>query len=347
MKLLYACWLDAATSDLPLFSAQAWRRRGHQVELFAYDLEFANLAEASLLDRLALQDDSLRQARFFRRLSQACERARPDALLFAFPFVSPAAMRRLRDVHRVRIGFSLGYNNLFDAQIAESIAISDFVLVHDSYLVPVVRGRASGARVFHFGAAADPSEHHPLSLSEWDVRRYGAEVGFIGGHSPNRAAALIPLARHALRIWGSAAWSRVPQLAAACADEPIYGLKKTKIYNACSIIVSLEVEAKNLHALSCRVPEVLACGGFVISQRSPDLDATGLEDGKSVATFDDPADLADKVAYYLAHPDERRRISENGRRSVLESITYDACYGPILDRVAASLNLDDSGSESL
>ena len=122
-------------------------------------------------------------------------------------------------------------------------------------------------------------------------------MGFIGGYSQNRAAAFIPLSRYKLRIWGVPSWNHVPQLAASCSTEPVYGIKKVKIYNACKIIVNLEDDEKNINSLSCRVPEVLACGGFVISQHSHDLDATGLKDGESVATFSSSAELADKVAF--------------------------------------------------
>jgi spore maturation protein CgeB len=207
-------------------------------------------------------------------------------------------------------------------------------------MIPILKGRSNNRcqRVFSFAAAANPEEHKPLEISEWDRERYGGDVAFIGGYSEKRAEALKLLTRFALRIWGYPVWSRASSLVGFCSDEPVYGLKKTKIYNACSIIVNVEDEEKNINSLSARVPEVLACGGFVITQWSKDLDAAGFEDAVSVATFRSHSELAEKVGYYLANPEERRRVSRKGRQIVLESMTYDAAYGSILDDVQASLN---------
>jgi spore maturation protein CgeB len=127
-----------------------------------------------------------------------------------------------------------------------------------------------------------------------------------------------------------------PHLMPFCSTEPVYGLKKTKIYNACKIVIHVEDEEKNVNSLNCRVPEVLACGGFVLTQWTRDLDTSGLRDGETVASFQSHSELVEKVEYYLSHPEERQLISEKGRRYVLENLTYDASYGGILDQVEAS-----------
>ncbi len=340
MNLLYVCWLDAATTDIPLFTAQAWERRGHKVHLFPYDLCFANEAGGSVEDSIALSDRVLQQRVLAARINEACIRLCPDAVLFGATFVAPEFMRNLRRRHGVRIGFVLGYNNLLQRDVSESVSVADFVLVHDSYVIPLIQGTSNGRcpRVFGFGGAAEPREHTSLALSAWDRQRYGSDFVFLGGYSRHRAEMLDGLREKGLRIWGdSQGWARAWALTSCCSSEPVYGRKKTKIYNAAKIVVHIEDPEKNINSLSARVPEVLACGGFVLAQWTRDLEAAGFQDGVSVAWYTTPGELADKAGYYLAREDQRRQVSEAGKAHVLRSLTYDVAYGPILDAVEQSL----------
>jgi len=45
-------------------------------------------------------------------------------------------------------------------------------------------------------------------------------------------------------------------------------------------------------------------------------------EGEDLVCFDGVEDLKEKVAYYLAHDEERMRIAENGYRKVKEYHTY-------------------------
>ena len=40
MKILYVTWLDAATTDYPLFLADAWKRLGVDVTLLPFDVGY-------------------------------------------------------------------------------------------------------------------------------------------------------------------------------------------------------------------------------------------------------------------------------------------------------------------
>ncbi len=62
--------------------------------------------------------------------------------------------------------------------------------------------------------------------------------------------------------------------------------------------------------LSQRIWDVLGCGGFLLTNRQPELDME--LDGKCFSVYDDPEDLSDKACYYLLHEAERETIARNG-----------------------------------
>ncbi|MFH1741857.1 MAG: glycosyltransferase [bacterium] len=80
----------------------------------------------------------------------------------------------------------------------------------------------------------------------------------------------------------------------------------------------------NLHSLQCprslnpRDFDVLAAGGFLLSDRVPEADAGLLADGEDAVFYQGETDLSEKVHYYLENEDERNRIAERGHETVME-----------------------------
>jgi glycosyltransferase involved in cell wall biosynthesis len=215
---------------------------------------------------------------------------------------------------------------------------ADFVIVHDSYVLPLVQGSTKGRNphVFLMLGAADPREHRPLALSAEDRDAYGPNIAFVGGASPYRVSALSRLGALGLRIWGRPeAWRHAPQLLDCVSDEPVYGLKKSKIYGAAKVVLSLEDPEKQLNALNSRVPETLACGGFVLCNWSRDLEDAGFRDGVTVAWFRSLDEMAEKAEFYLREPELRREISARGRELVLRELTWERLAGDLAQRMQA------------
>ncbi|UCG42198.1 MAG: glycosyltransferase family 1 protein [candidate division WOR-3 bacterium] len=339
MRVFFVCPLDEATTDYPLLMSKVWEREGHEVRLFPFDLEFDNHVQTRLWDALAPDDGEWRRVSWERTVEKACADYRPDIVLTGGTLASPEGVRRLRRGSGGLVGFILGYNHLIEGATTATIREADFVIVHDSYMMPVLQGARCGKRltVLLLRSAADPEEHLPVPLSHHDQCDFGAEVAFIGGASANRATALCRLTRWDLRIWGSNEWTKVPGLTRCFRSEPVYGLKKTKIYNAAKIVLNIEIDEKQINAFSQRVPEVLACGGFVITEWRKDLESTALKDGESIVIYRSLDEMVEKVDYYLRHVEERRRIAENGRRIVLNSLTYRHTAVPLIEQIEGVL----------
>lgn len=70
-----------------------------------------------------------------------------------------------------------------------------------------------------------------------------------------------------------------------------------------------------------RVWDVLGSKGFLLTNYQAEIPYYFTE-GEDLVCFDGIEDLRDKIAYYLAHDEERIQIAENGYRKVKEHHTY-------------------------
>lgn len=86
--------------------------------------------------------------------------------------------------------------------------------------------------------------------------------------------------------------------------------------------INLNISLHSIHSgIPLRVLDIMACGGFVLSNWQPEI-AENFEEGVEIVTFDSLDDCLHKIEYYLTHEEERRRIAENGQRKVRERFSY-------------------------
>ena len=83
--------------------------------------------------------------------------------------------------------------------------------------------------------------------------------------------------------------------------------------------------------VSLRVWDILACGGFCLTDAQPDLYDL-LPVGEALAVYEDEESLKDQVAWYLEHEEERREIAAEGLRIVREKHSYPARLLTLLER---------------
>jgi spore maturation protein CgeB len=84
--------------------------------------------------------------------------------------------------------------------------------------------------------------------------------------------------------------------------------------------------------VTMRVFDVMACGAFVLAERSHDL-GSAFDIGVEVDCWATPRELVAKVAHYLEHPRAARELARRGREAVLERHTIQARVAHML-RVA-------------
>jgi spore maturation protein CgeB len=79
-----------------------------------------------------------------------------------------------------------------------------------------------------------------------------------------------------------------------------------------------------------RTFEIPACGGFMLHERSAELQEL-FEEDREVACFDGVEELTGKIAFYLANPDARERIARAGHARCVPAYSYDARMQGLLD----------------
>jgi spore maturation protein CgeB len=195
----------------------------------------------------------------------------------------------------------------------------------------------------------DPVMHRPLELSVSERAQYGSDVSFAGAAYPNRVATFEALIDFNFKLWGLF-WESSPLLQPLIqkAGRPFTTEEMLKVFSASAI--SLNLHSYNDSAcidpyadfFNPRLFELAACEAFQLTDERPGLEEMFVV-GREIVTFKDPADLRRKVAFYLAHPDERKEIAHRARERALRDHTYDRRLAEMLtymhahagDRLAA------------
>lgn len=100
-----------------------------------------------------------------------------------------------------------------------------------------------------------------------------------------------------------------------------------KIYN--SSMVNLNINLQGKSSINYRVFEVLASGGFLLTDEREDLNKY-FAVSKQLETYSDSAGLIDKIDFYLNNLNIAQKIAQLGRFEVLENHTFSARARSIL-----------------
>lgn len=171
---------------------------------------------------------------------------------------------------------------------------------------------AAGAqRVQLMQKGYSPEVHRPLALTPEEQARFGGDVGFIGWPERARASSIRHLARNGIsvRVWGP--WSRgLPSANPRIEGRPLWADDYARAICAFRINLCFLRKA-NRDLQTSRSIEIPACGGFMLAERTAEHQHLFLEDRDAVF-FSNDDELLEKVKYYLAHDEERRRIAAAG-----------------------------------
>ncbi len=176
--------------------------------------------------------------------------------------------------------------------------------------------------------AASSELHERLELDSAEKKFYGSDVSFMGAGYPNRHALFAQLTEFDLKVWGTG-WENNRQLEPFVMKngERVTIEESVKIYNSAKININLHSAMstgyfeENGDFVNPRTFEIIACGGFqLVDERIllPEL----FEPGRDVVTFSSITDLKEKISYYLANPQERQVIVENGYKKVIKFHLY-------------------------
>lgn len=101
--------------------------------------------------------------------------------------------------------------------------------------------------------------------------------------------------------------------------------------------INLNITLRSITSgIPLRAIDILGCGGFLLTNYQPEL-CEFFTPGVDFVYFEDMDDLEQKVAYYLAHDEERKSIAWHGYQTVSAQFSYRRQVQNILDTLNACL----------
>jgi spore maturation protein CgeB len=129
-----------------------------------------------------------------------------------------------------------------------------------------------------------------------------------------RLAYVSRLGRFGIQVWGDDGWMAAQQAGAVYRGLAGHAAELSTIYCASLINVDLGRIYQD-DIVTMRVFDVLACGGFVLAERSEALSEL-FEIGGEVDCYASADELEAKVELYLRHPERARAIALRGQQAV-------------------------------
>lgn len=300
---------------------------GHEVQTFDYRVSPAlGIGKLPLLRSNWVYPYIQRVLRIKnKQLIQRALDFKPD-LLFVMKgeSVLPQTVRRIKEKTGA---FALNYFQ-DDPQLFKSVS-SRIAPAYDAIITSSIDAvdwySKMGIKAHWIGFACDPDLHRKIELTEDETKRFGSDICFVGTYYPNRAKLLKSLAGYDLKIWGKH-WYRPlvgSRLYRKFMGGCVYNEDLIKAFCGAKIVLNIHLPAMKYGGMKSnhRSYETAACAAFCLSDR-----AVGMEDvfseGEEIALYDDGADLADKVKYYLDHPKERDKIAQNAQKRAYGHYTY-------------------------
>jgi spore maturation protein CgeB len=89
---------------------------------------------------------------------------------------------------------------------------------------------------------------------------------------------------------------------------------------------------QNVQQIKARHFEIPACGGFILTSPADDLDCY-YEPGKEIVFYETNDELVEKVKYYLAHDDERKKVAKAAYDRTIKDHTYKSRFAEIFKTI--------------
>ena len=315
--------------------ARRLRELGHEVFAFKEYPYFRSPVSdnnlGKLLDRAMRAQEKLRFGPSVWRLNsglvEATREWRPDVVfVFRGGLIWPQTVEHLKSLGATVIAWNNddpfgprhGYYSW--RHFVRSLPLYDFVFAYRKVNIQeLLAAGAQGCELLR--SSYDREVHHPIDTVANSP--YRSDVSFIGHWEPDSREDVVAglmgagdidfklfgpfwdrssLAADITRRWGN--------LLAPCGQEYNLALCSTKI-------ALVFLSRLNRDSYTRRCFEIPAAGTLMLSEYTPEI-ASLYEEDREIVFFRSTTELLQKVRYYLANEDERRRIAQAGRERLLQ-----------------------------
>ena len=261
------------------------------------------------------------ERRQHRNLVRAAREFDPDLILLTSGTVPPETVKEMRLASRAKIAVwypdslaNLGRQYLLATEL-------DAWFFKDPYMARVFRERL-GIDTHYLPEACNPVWHHRVDLTPADRQKYGCDLTTASQMYYYRAKMLEILKDYDLKIWGP----NYPSWLSSALRDHWAGVyvaeeEKAKAFNAAKIVLNT-ISYSEIEGVNCRLFEAAGCGAFQIADSRPALPEL-FEPEREIVTFRTREELKEKVNYYLARPEDRRRIADRAYTRAHREHTYE------------------------
>jgi spore maturation protein CgeB len=191
----------------------------------------------------------------------------------------------------------------------------------------VARYRELGVNARFITGGCDPAAHRVIDSPD---PMYQSDVAFIGKpNTPERTEFMQLLAKKFdLKLWGSG-WEKY---GLSVAGQDVYAAEYRQICAGAKIMLGWNIDPTIELYFSNRTWYTLGCGGFLLTAYSPALEEI-FGRGRELDWFESIEECCEKIKYYLAHDEERRKIAAAGYDLAHREYSYDAMVNRIVEDV--------------
>ena len=193
------------------------------------------------------------------------------------------------------------------------IPLYDYHITTKSYIIDDMK--KLGAKNVYFVCKSYESKfHYPREITQDDIERLGADVGFVGAWEKERMDSILFLTRNGIkvRVFGDKKWQICK------GDNPNLTIEEDGLYNEdyaksfkCFKISLCFLRKMNYDQQTSRTMEIPACGGFMLAERTKEHKML-FNEGEEAEFFSSNKELLEKCRYYLSHDEKRKAIAIAG-----------------------------------
>ena len=264
-----------------------------------------------------------------KELQALITQERPSHILvigFAYKFYDPRFLRRMAD--QIQCGLFL-YDtdscNLYPRRREFVFFIENELPIYDrifscSQVTSRFFSDTCGLNAVHlpFGALPLDTAHDEPSI----------DVLFVGSCDLRRIFLLEGIRDH-VTVRGNRWQRNTPLISAALrsriVDRPVWGEELHRLLGSAKIVLNITrtdfFGAET--GVNLRIFEALAGGSFLLTDHCDEI-ADLFKVGEEIETYRSSGELAEKVAYYLSHEDQRRAIAAKGHAAFLQKHSWRA-----------------------
>lgn len=234
----------------------------------------------------------------------------------------------LRTIHRLQpdakiIGYSpdnMAERHNQTVWFTKGLKYYDWYLTTKSYIVDWLKEYGC-QNVMFVNNAYEDTFHHPYNLTNKEKETLGGIVGFIGSWEKERCEAILHLADNGIpvRVWGGGKWLEYmdygPNL--RIEGKALFSDDYNRALSAFDISLCF-LRKINFDLQTTRTMEIPACGSLLMAERTVEHESLFI-DGEEAVFFSSNEELLEKCRFYISHPEERKRIADNGLKRCHES----------------------------